>query len=97
MPGSGYSAPSAGQTIAVVGRSGVRRSPPHLHLEVRVDGRHKDPWRYFTDTIMPPKATLTHRWNQKAQKARVTKAAKRARNPRTSTSMTNIAPVGAGP
>jgi murein DD-endopeptidase MepM/ murein hydrolase activator NlpD len=87
----------AGQTIGVVGRSGVRRSPPHLHFEVRMDGRFKDPWRYFTDTIMPPKATLTHRYNVKAQKARLVRAAKRARagpsTARTSPSMTNVAPV----
>lgn len=68
----------AGQTIAIVGRSGVRRSPPHLHLEVRVDDRFKDPWRYFTDTIIPPKATLTHRFNTRAKKARLRAAARAA-------------------
>ena len=69
----------AGQTIAIVGRSGVRRSPPHLHLEVRVDDRCKDPWRYFADTIIPPKATLTHRYNKKAKRARLLRAAVRNR------------------
>jgi murein DD-endopeptidase MepM/ murein hydrolase activator NlpD len=66
----------AGQTIAIVGRSGVRRSPPHLHLEVRVDDRFKDPWRYFADTIIPPKATLTHRFNTRAKRARLRAAAR---------------------
>ena len=58
----------AGETIGIVGRSGVRRSPPHLHFEVRVDDRFKDPWRYFTDTIIPPNETLTHRYNLRSQK-----------------------------
>lgn len=60
-----------GDTIAVVGRSGVRRSPPHLHFEVRVDDRFRDPWRYFADSIMPPNATVTHRYNQLKQKSRM--------------------------
>jgi murein DD-endopeptidase MepM/ murein hydrolase activator NlpD len=61
----------AGDTIAMVGRTGVRRSPPHLHFEVRIDNRFRDPWRYFADSIMPPNATMTHVWNQRAQKARL--------------------------
>ena len=69
----------AGQTIGIVGRSGVRRSPPHLHLEVRVDDRCRDPWRYFADSIIPPKATLTHRFNTRVQRARLRAAAKAAR------------------
>ena len=69
----------AGETIAVVGRSGVRRSPPHLHFEVRVDGRCKDPARYFADTIMPPKATLTHRFNTRNQRARLLRASRAQR------------------
>jgi murein DD-endopeptidase MepM/ murein hydrolase activator NlpD len=61
----------AGDTIAIVGRSGVRRSPPHLHFEVRVDGAFKDPWRYFSDTIIAPKETLTHMWNERSRRARM--------------------------
>jgi murein DD-endopeptidase MepM/ murein hydrolase activator NlpD len=61
----------AGETVAIVGRSGVRRSPPHLHFELRVDDRFRDPWRYFADTIMPPNVTVTHRYNVTKQKARL--------------------------
>lgn len=61
----------AGDTIAIVGRSGVRRSPPHLHFEMRIDDRFRDPWRYFADSIMPPNATVTHRYNITRQKARL--------------------------
>jgi hypothetical protein len=61
----------AGETIAVVGRSGVKRSPPHLHFEVRIDGACKDPLRYFSDTIIPPKETLTHMWNERSRRARL--------------------------
>jgi murein DD-endopeptidase MepM/ murein hydrolase activator NlpD len=74
----------AGDIIGVVGRSGVKRSPPHLHFEVRVDGNFKDPWRYFSDTIIPPRETLTHVFNQRAQKARLRAAARAARAARAS-------------
>jgi murein DD-endopeptidase MepM/ murein hydrolase activator NlpD len=60
----------AGQTIGLVGRSGVRRSPPHLHFEVRVDNRIEDPSRLFTESVIPPADTLTYRYNLKAKKAR---------------------------
>jgi murein DD-endopeptidase MepM/ murein hydrolase activator NlpD len=70
---------AAGDTIGIVGRSGVKRSPPHLHFEVRVDGEFKDPWRYFSDTIIPPRETLTHIFNQRARKARLRAAARAAR------------------
>ena len=69
----------AGDTIAVVGRSGVRRSPPHLHFEVRVDDRFHDPWRYFADSIMPPNVTVTHRYNVLKQKSRLRAIAKAQR------------------
>ena len=69
----------AGDTIAVVGRSGVRRSPPHLHFEVRVDDRFRDPWRYFADSIMPPNVTVTHRYNVLKQKSRLRAIAKAQR------------------
>jgi murein DD-endopeptidase MepM/ murein hydrolase activator NlpD len=70
----------AGETIAVVGRSGVKRSPPHLHFEVRVDGNFKDPSRYFSEAIIPPRETLTHKWNERSRKARL-RAARAANLP----------------
>jgi murein DD-endopeptidase MepM/ murein hydrolase activator NlpD len=33
-----------GQWIAVVGRTGIRSSPGHLHFEIRSGGRAVDPW-----------------------------------------------------
>jgi murein DD-endopeptidase MepM/ murein hydrolase activator NlpD len=69
----------AGETIGVVGRSGVRRSPPHLHFELRVEDRFRDPWRYFTDSIMPPNATVTYRYNQLKQKSRLRAVARAQR------------------
>lgn len=61
----------AGETIGIVGRSGVKRSPPHLHFEVRVDGAYKDPWQYFTDAIIPPRDTLTYQAKARAKRAKV--------------------------
>ena len=34
---------TAGETIGYVGRTGVKVSPPHLHLEIRVDDRCIEP------------------------------------------------------
>jgi murein DD-endopeptidase MepM/ murein hydrolase activator NlpD len=67
----------AGQTIALVGRTGVKRSPPHLHFEVRVDNRFKDPWQLFTDSVIPPVDTLTYRYAQRAQRQRARARANR--------------------
>lgn len=61
----------AGDLIAVVGRTGVKRSPPHLHFEMRLDGNYKDPWRYFSESIIPPQETLTHVYNARAHRARL--------------------------
>jgi murein DD-endopeptidase MepM/ murein hydrolase activator NlpD len=61
----------AGQTIGLVGRSGIKRSPPHLHFEVRVDNRHEDPWRLFTESVIPPVDTLTYRYTLRAKRARL--------------------------
>jgi murein DD-endopeptidase MepM/ murein hydrolase activator NlpD len=61
---------SAGQLIGFVGTSGVKESPPHLHFEVRLDDRPMNPLKYFTETILPPKATLTYRHNLKSMRER---------------------------
>jgi len=61
---------SAGQTIAYVGRTGVKVSPPHLHLEVRVDDRFTNPTRTLGDLVIPPNATLTHQRVMKAMRAK---------------------------
>jgi hypothetical protein len=58
----------------------VKRSPPHLHFEVRVDGDFKDPSRYFSEAIIPPRGTLTHKWNERSRKARL-RAARAANLP----------------
>lgn len=62
---------SAGELIGFVGRTGVKVSPPHLHLEIRVDGRFTNPVRYLTDMVIPPQATMTYRYVMKAKRARL--------------------------
>jgi murein DD-endopeptidase MepM/ murein hydrolase activator NlpD len=62
---------TAGQIVGYVGRTGVKVSPPHLHLEVRLDGRRMDPLRYLSDVLIPPAATLTHVYNIKLKRARI--------------------------
>jgi murein DD-endopeptidase MepM/ murein hydrolase activator NlpD len=68
---------TAGQTIGFVGKTGVRVSPPHLHLEVRVDDHAKNPMRYLSDLVIPPKATKTYHRVLANKRARV-KAARAA-------------------
>ncbi|MCW3066721.1 MAG: Peptidase family, partial [Solirubrobacterales bacterium] len=60
----------AGQTIGFVGTTGVKVSPPHLHFEIRVDDRFTNPARYLTDMVIPPKATMTHRYVMKRMRLR---------------------------
>jgi hypothetical protein len=60
----------AGETIGLVGRTGVKVSPPHLHFEIRVDDRFTNPARYLTDMVIPPKATMTHRYVMKRMRLR---------------------------
>ena len=61
---------SAGETIGFVGRTGVQFSPPHLHFEIRVDEKFTNPARYLSDLVIPPKATLTHRYVMKRARLR---------------------------
>ncbi|HXU03106.1 MAG TPA: M23 family metallopeptidase [Polyangia bacterium] len=61
----------AGQVIGELGRTGVKISPPHLHLEVRIGERHTNPLRTLGDMMIPPKATMTHQYNVRAQRARL--------------------------
>jgi murein DD-endopeptidase MepM/ murein hydrolase activator NlpD len=59
-----------GQIIGFVGRTGVKVSPPHLHLEVRVDDRFTNPVKTLGDLVIPPRATMTHRYMLKAKRAK---------------------------
>jgi murein DD-endopeptidase MepM/ murein hydrolase activator NlpD len=61
----------AGQVIGELGRTGVKVSPPHLHLEVRIGDRHTNPVRTLGDLVIPPKDTMTHQYNVRAQRARL--------------------------
>jgi hypothetical protein len=65
---------TAGQVIGELGRTGVKISPPHLHFEVRIGERHTNPLRTLGDTMIPPKATMTHQYNVRAQRARIRRA-----------------------
>jgi hypothetical protein len=58
----------AGETIAFVGRTGVKVSPPHLHFEVRVDDRFTNPVRTLGDAVIPPQATMTHQYVLRARR-----------------------------
>jgi Peptidase family M23 len=60
----------AGETIGFVGRTGVKVSPPHLHLEVRVDDRFTNPVRTLGEFVIPPQATMTHQYVLKARRAK---------------------------
>jgi murein DD-endopeptidase MepM/ murein hydrolase activator NlpD len=61
----------AGQLVGYVGRTGVKQSPAHLHIEVRVDDRAENPMRYLTAWVIPPQATKTYRHMLAARRARL--------------------------
>ena len=61
---------TAGQVIGSLGRTGVKVSPPHLHFEVRIGDRHTNPLRTLGDTMIPPKATMTHQYVVRARRAK---------------------------
>jgi murein DD-endopeptidase MepM/ murein hydrolase activator NlpD len=73
---------TAGQTIGFVGVTGVKVSPPHLHFEVRVDDRFTNPLRTLGDQVIPPKATMTHYYVEKARRARLRASVEPARSHR---------------
>jgi len=60
----------AGQVIGELGRTGVKVSPPHLHLEVRVGNHYTNPIRTLGDYVIPPKATMTHQYVLRAKRAK---------------------------
>jgi hypothetical protein len=60
----------AGQIIGYVGRTGVKISPPHLHIEVRVDDRFTNPAKTLGDYVIPPAKTMTYLYNLKARRAK---------------------------
>jgi murein DD-endopeptidase MepM/ murein hydrolase activator NlpD len=61
----------AGQVIGELGRTGVKISPPHLHFEVRIGEKFLNPARTLGELVIPPKATMTHLHNVRAQRARL--------------------------
>jgi hypothetical protein len=61
---------TAGQVIGELGRTGVKVSPPHLHFELRVGDRHTNPLKTLGDTMIPPKATMTHQYVVRAKRAK---------------------------
>ncbi|MCP4606536.1 MAG: M23 family metallopeptidase [Proteobacteria bacterium] len=44
----------AGQVIGTLGRSGTKRSGPHLHLEFRIGTDRTDPAKYLADMLVNP-------------------------------------------
>ncbi len=61
----------AGELIGYVGRTGVKNSPAHLHIEVRVDDLAHNPLRYLAGWVIPPQATKTYRHMLAARRARL--------------------------
>jgi hypothetical protein len=46
-----------GDRLGVVGRTGIKESGPHLHFELRYEGRHIDPIPHLSPYVFPPQAT----------------------------------------
>lgn len=70
----------AGDEIAAVGRSGVKSSGSHLHLEIHVDGKPIDPAPVLgPDLCIPPQDTVAHTLAMASKKHRL-RLERRARN-----------------
>lgn len=50
----------ASDVIGLVGRTGVKQSPAHLHFEVLRDGDVVDPAPVLAAFVIPPEATVSH-------------------------------------
>jgi murein DD-endopeptidase MepM/ murein hydrolase activator NlpD len=61
---------AAGQIIGELGRTGVKVSPPHLHLEIRVRDHYTNPLKTMAEYVIPPKATMTHQYVLRAKRAK---------------------------
>lgn len=62
-----------GQIIARVGRTGIKRSPAHLHLEFRRNRRKVNPANYLHPYLLPPPAKKLAKKARKRKKARMAK------------------------
>jgi len=62
---------TAGQTIGELGRTGVKVSPPHLHFELRIGERTTNPLKTLGNTMIPPRATMTHQYVMRAKRAKM--------------------------
>lgn len=70
-----------GQLIGYSGDTGIRRSKPHLHFELREPPReHFDPLPHFGRCFIPPEATYVGRWRKAYyERVELARAARRAR------------------
>jgi murein DD-endopeptidase MepM/ murein hydrolase activator NlpD len=69
----------AGDTLGAVGRSGVKSSGSHLHLEIHVKGEAIDPAPILgPELVIPPQDTVAHDLAMQAKKLRL-KHERRAR------------------
>jgi hypothetical protein len=58
----------AGQLIGYVGRSGIKESPAHLHLDMRHEGQFIDPMEHLAAYLFHPAATYFGRRKAAAQR-----------------------------
>ncbi len=72
----------AGDVIGTVGRSGVKVSPTHLHLEVQQDDKIADPARVLTSFVIPPEGTISHEQAMAQKKTRLAQERRRNRHHR---------------